>query len=135
MPEQVEQQATTAEKVWNNFWADICLDENGNVDMEQVKKELADFRFMIKEVPKVYSHVTGGLLSKPMYHAEGVIEKADEYYEEELEFYKEEEMELEREEIVEKIESVMQTEGSDLNRVSIPKREWEELKNEILGQR
>lgn len=134
MPEQIEQQPATAQQVWDDFWAEICLDENGNVDMEQVKKELADFRFIIQEVPKVYSHVTGGELSKPMYYAKGVVEKADEHYKEEMKFFKEEEMELEREEIVERIESVMQTEGTDMNRVSIPKREWEEIKNEILNQ-
>lgn len=61
------------EKVWQEFWKDIVCDENGNVDLEQIKKELCDFRFMMNEVPKVYSEITGGLLSYPTYEAETVL--------------------------------------------------------------
>lgn len=28
------------EEVWNNFWKDIVCDENGNIDIEQDKKEI-----------------------------------------------------------------------------------------------
>ena len=61
------------EKDWEEFWKDIVCDENGNVDLEQVKKELSDFRFMIDEVPKVYCEITEGLLSYPTYDAETVL--------------------------------------------------------------
>lgn len=61
------------EETYKNFWKDIICDENGEVNIEQVKKELCDFYKIIQEVPKVYSEVTGGLLSKPLYDAGTVI--------------------------------------------------------------
>lgn len=60
------------------FWLNIIMKDDV-IDVEQTLKELTDFSFMIHEVPKVYMHITGGLLSKPMYHATGVIGAADEY--------------------------------------------------------
>ena len=60
-------------KDWEEFWKDIVCDEAGKVNLEQVKKELSDFRFMIDQVPKVYSEVTGGRLSYPNYEAETVL--------------------------------------------------------------
>lgn len=57
-----------------DFWKDIvCKDKE--LDVEQVKKELADFRFLIQQVPLVYYHVAG--LSKVMYKAETIITAAD----------------------------------------------------------
>lgn len=67
------------EEAQREFWLGIIM-KDGNVDVEQTLKELSDFSFMIHEVPKVYMHVTGGLLSKPLYHAYGVTDAADEYY-------------------------------------------------------
>ena len=61
------------EQVFQEFWADIVCNEDGSINMEQVKKELSDYSFMLDEVPKVYSEVTGGLLSKPNYYAESVL--------------------------------------------------------------
>lgn len=63
----------------DEFWKEIIY-KDGKIDEEQVLKELADFGFVMTELSKVYCHITGGLLSKPMYYAEGVISKADEYY-------------------------------------------------------
>lgn len=69
------------EEKWNSFWKEIILNEDGTVNLEQVKKELFDFSFMLEQVPKVYYEITGGFLSKPNYYAVDVINKADEYYE------------------------------------------------------
>lgn len=63
---------TDYEKQYNDFWKDI-VEKDGVVDMEQVKKELFDFRFMMKEVPKVYMEVTGGKISKTNTYAFEVI--------------------------------------------------------------
>ena len=73
--------AETVEEEWNNFWKGIVCNPDGSINIEQVKKELADFSFVLSQVPKVYCHITGSLLSKVMYQAETVIAKADEYYE------------------------------------------------------
>lgn len=73
--------AETVEEEWNNFWKGIVCNPDGSINIEQVKKELSDFSFVLSQVPKVYCHITGSLLSKVMYQAETVIAKADEYYE------------------------------------------------------
>lgn len=61
------------EKVWEEFWKDIVCNKDGSINVEQVKKELCDYNFMLEQVPKVYSHITNGLLGKPNYKAETVI--------------------------------------------------------------
>ena len=61
------------EKVWQEFWKDIVCDESGNINLEQIKKELYDYSIVLNEVPKVYCEITGNLLSKPFYNAETVL--------------------------------------------------------------
>lgn len=77
--QSVEAQAEKAERDWEHIWRPILFKEDGTLDVEQLKKEMADFSFMIGEVPRVYSHVTGGLLSKPNYFADTVIAEADDH--------------------------------------------------------
>ena len=69
------------EKVYNEFWKAL-VEENGVINIEQVKKELFDFYTMLDEVPKVYLHITGNQISKPLTDANIVISLADEYYDE-----------------------------------------------------
>jgi hypothetical protein len=54
----------------SNFWKSVYED---GITSKDVENEMADFHFMLNEVPKVYMEVTGGLLSKPNYHASDVI--------------------------------------------------------------
>jgi hypothetical protein len=61
------------EKEWNDFWKDIVCNEDESVNIEQLKKELSDYSFILRQVPKVYSHITNGTLSKVNYKAETVI--------------------------------------------------------------
>ena len=68
------------EKVWQEFWQEIVCNEDGSINMDQLKEELCAFHFMISEVPKVYIEVTGGLLSKPNYYAESVLSVFREKY-------------------------------------------------------
>lgn len=74
-PEQVEED-------FEKFWRGIVLNEDGSLNVDQTKKELADFHFIMREVPKVYLHITGHRMSKPMYHAEAVIAEADDHLQE-----------------------------------------------------
>lgn len=62
------------EKVYQDYWKDI-IEPNGKVDLDQVKKELADFYLLIREVPKVYTEITGGKLSYPNYDSNTVIQQ------------------------------------------------------------
>lgn len=52
--------------------------EDGSLNKDQVKRELADYRFMLYEVPKVYSEFAE--LSKPNYTADVIIREIDKRY-------------------------------------------------------
>ena len=67
------------EKEWE-FWQTIICNEDGTINIDQLKLELHDYSLMLGEVPKVYIEVTDGLLSKPHYYADGVIEAFRERY-------------------------------------------------------
>lgn len=68
----------TQEEQWQHreairdFWLPIIAPA-GQVDAEKVLDELSDFSHVLNEVSSVYSSVTGGTLSKPMYYASAVI--------------------------------------------------------------
>lgn len=62
-----------AEKVYQEFWKDIICNEDGSININQLKKELYDCSRMMDNVPTVYCEVTGGLLSYPTYKAETVL--------------------------------------------------------------
>lgn len=67
------------EQVWKECWEEICTNEDGSLNLDQIKRELYDYWFMLENVPVVYEHITGGLLSKTNYYASSVIEAADNY--------------------------------------------------------
>lgn len=67
------------EQTYRDFWAPI-VQTDGTLDPDKVKRELHDFKLVIDEVPKVYRHITGDRISKPLTEAIHVIEAADEYY-------------------------------------------------------
>jgi hypothetical protein len=74
----------SVDELWESFWKPIVTFPEGNINLEQVKKELADFSFIMEQVPKVYCHITGSTLSKIMYPADTVIRVADDYFSEKL---------------------------------------------------
>lgn len=49
----------------------------GNYRPKEVLDELHDYRFVLSQVPKVYSHVSGGRISKPNTYAHEVIGEHD----------------------------------------------------------
>ncbi len=65
------------ETVWREFWLPIVA-PNGVVDMEQVKKELWDFKQLMGNAAKVYGHVTRSRISNPLTVPDAVIGEADE---------------------------------------------------------
>ena len=68
----------TPQEIYDSFWKDIVEDKNGNINKEQLIKELSDFYFIMEEVPKVYCEFTG--LSKLMYSADTVINEINKRY-------------------------------------------------------
>ena len=67
-------------KDWEEFWKEIVTNPDGSINLEQLKKELSDFSIVMEEVPKVYTHITGGKLSYITYQANVVTDEADNYY-------------------------------------------------------
>lgn len=65
------------ETAWR-FWESLVM-KNGVLDLEQLKKELADWYYVMEQVPQVYATVTGGLLSKVTYEADSVIRAFEDY--------------------------------------------------------
>ena len=61
------------EQVYQEFWKDIICNEDGSINIEQLKKELHDYSRVLDNVPAVYCEVTGGLLSYPTYKSETVL--------------------------------------------------------------
>ena len=73
---------TVYEKVWEEFQREIVIDKNGDINLDQIKKELYDFKEAIDNVPKVYEHVTGRKFCELTYNSDVVIGFADEHYSE-----------------------------------------------------
>lgn len=71
------------QREFRDFWAPILL-KDGVLDVEQMKKELADFSLLIGNVSKVYDHVTGNAISKPLTDPDVVCRVADDHFNEQL---------------------------------------------------
>lgn len=76
------QKELTTESVYQDFWKQTIENEDGSINLEQLKKELFDFYILLNDVPKVYEHVTGGSLTKVNTLPEHIIQYADENYRE-----------------------------------------------------
>lgn len=63
---------------FNEFWRELVTDDTGQLDLDKVARELADYSLLLDEVPKAYDEVTGGQLSKPNTAAHHVVAAADE---------------------------------------------------------
>ena len=72
-----EKERLSPEDNYNEFWKEI-VEKNGELDLNQIKKELSDYSFILDQLPKIYCHVTGGLLSKHMYFAGTIIQVFEE---------------------------------------------------------
>ena len=52
------------EEDYNNLWKDIIENEDGSVNIEQVKKELYDYSKLMDRTMKLYDELTLGCISK-----------------------------------------------------------------------
>ena len=71
--EPITEPSEEVEKNFQEFWKDIVCNDDGTLNPVAVKNELSDYSFILDQVPKVYSEVTGGRLSYPNYEAETII--------------------------------------------------------------
>jgi hypothetical protein len=69
------------EKIYKEFWKEIVENPDGSLNLDQVKRELADFKGLMTRATEVFMHVTGGKVSKLNTLAEVVISLADAHIE------------------------------------------------------
>jgi hypothetical protein len=72
------------EEDFNNHWPEEfekwwkpLLQTDGQWDPEKIKNELHDLVFTYTQIDIIYSHITGGKLSKPNYFAGTIIREFD----------------------------------------------------------
>jgi hypothetical protein len=65
---------------YDDFWRPI-VEVRGKLSRRRVRNELADYKYMLDAVPRVYMAVTGGKVSKPMTDPSVVIGMFEEYVE------------------------------------------------------
>lgn len=65
-------------QTYRDYWADIVEDGDGNLNLDQVMRELHDYTEFMGQASEVYAELTGGRISKPNTMAFEVIAEADE---------------------------------------------------------
>lgn len=63
---------------FNGWWRELVTTD-GKLDELKVARELFDYGFVMEQVSKVYSDITGGRMSKPNYFANVVISEATDF--------------------------------------------------------
>lgn len=66
------------EQTWIDFWRDLCTYGNAELNLDQIKRELHDYRTLLQNIPLVYDEITGGQISKPNTDPVFVIAAVDE---------------------------------------------------------
>ena len=69
------------EKDFQEFWKPIICNEDGSINLEQLKKELSDCHTMMEEWRHTLYTLTGAKLSKPNYTSDVMIHEITEYFE------------------------------------------------------
>lgn len=74
----------SVEKTWTETWKPILM-KDGQVDVEQLKKELADFSDLIDRHTKLVCAITRHRMSYPTYEVDKILAVVDECVEDERE--------------------------------------------------
>ena len=74
-----ESKEQTIEEVWEGFWLPIVLKE-GQISLDEIKRELYDYALVLDQVRKVYSHITGGVITNQTSFAFDVIRVHDQLW-------------------------------------------------------
>jgi hypothetical protein len=61
------------EQTYTRFWQHLVENPDGSLNRDAVQRELADYQFLIGQVPIVYDEVTGGRVSDPRAMGHAVI--------------------------------------------------------------
>lgn len=71
-------------RTYQEYWKAL-VETDGKLNLDKVMRELHDYKFILDQVPKVYGHVSGGMISKPNTYASEVIAQHDVKREEDIE--------------------------------------------------
>ncbi|WP_206922976.1 hypothetical protein [Alicyclobacillus suci] len=74
-----DQELADYEQTFEEFWKPILM-SGGTLNIDQLKRELHDYRVLMSNVSRVYERVTGGVISKPMTSPDAVIREANRHY-------------------------------------------------------
>lgn len=61
------------EKTWVEFWEPIIA-PRGEISLDQIKRELHDYRGLLEKLPAFFDEITGGRVSKPNTDLKVVLE-------------------------------------------------------------
>jgi hypothetical protein len=65
-------------QTYEDFWREIVENPDGTLNLDQIMRELHDYRVVMHEVSIAYDDVTNGRLSKPNTAARHVVAAVDE---------------------------------------------------------
>lgn len=68
------------EEDWEFFWKDLCVDSAGEINLDQVKKELSDYMLLMSQVTSLHLSLTNNIISKPFTRPEDVLQLHNELY-------------------------------------------------------
>lgn len=72
-------------KTYEDFWKSIVENPDGSLNLDQVMRELGDYKALLGQASEVYSEVTGYRISKPNTMAFEVIAEAERHVDELIE--------------------------------------------------
>jgi hypothetical protein len=68
----------TYEETFEEFWRELVCNPDGSLNVDAVKRELHDYRFLMRNTAEAFDAVTGGRISKPntmAFEVESVVEE------------------------------------------------------------
>jgi hypothetical protein len=68
-----------AQKEAGSFFRGLFADRSRIAKNQQIVNHLQEYHFLLQNVHQVYAHVTGGMIIKPGYYADQVIDKFEDH--------------------------------------------------------
>jgi hypothetical protein len=71
-------------ETFESFWKPLVCNEDGSLNEDSVKRELHDFRYLMRNASAVYEAVTGGQISDPSVMPKDVLREANKHMQREI---------------------------------------------------
>lgn len=75
----MENETNPVDAVWESFWKDHLIDNDGHLKIDQMKKELHDYLWVLENYAKVLDYATGGKVTKPEAQYEAIRSAIDDH--------------------------------------------------------